>query len=660
MPKATDPEDDSITYTLTGTLPAGLTFDATADPPTLAGTPTAAQAQTQYTYTATATGGTDTIDFYITVVSVKPSSTGAERHLLNYITLPWSPIILNEIGNSADPDGKNDWIELRNVTDEPVNLKNYEISLVTRDSFKEKENENRDVKQVEIPDSDAYTLPAHGILLIVNTDPSETHLAGGKKFGVTDEPLQPKKGASHLYLVAPELNLPKPPYLLLLRKATNKNGTPEAIVDIAGNLFQYGNSNGKWTEVWPFSLALAPPFEHRETLRTRLEDGTVWQRDKAERLGIHPEAWVEVGYSGIGYDRRVTAETRFNGGTPGYAVDAIISTAPTGQISFSELMLATRGGLHSLPQWLELYNSSSTAAVNLKGWELAVEVRDTDGTHRAGTFVFDALSIFPNQTVLLVTWNGRNSGHFPEGRVYNLFQHHSEVLQKNHRFRNRVLSEFGFALQLADPYGTLVDVAGNLDGDRRSEDVPMWAVPSGYIADGVRSSLRRGYEEGTPLPGTESTSWIRAADASLTVHTYWGRETDIGTPGYRRGGPLPVALSSFHAARDVTTGAVVLEWTLESALNNAGFNLLRSETSTGAFHRINATLIAGAGTTGERHRYSYTDITPKPNAVYYYRLAAVSFSGERQQFAMVRLKGHVSASGKSMTQWGTVKTREYR
>lgn len=654
LPEAADPDGDTITYSLTGTLPDGLTHHESTR--TITGTPTAAQAQTQYTYTATATGGQESLTFYITVSNPPPPV--AERHLLNYITLPRSPIILNEIGNSADADGKNNWIELRNVTDEPVNLKNYEISLVTRDSFKEKENEKRDVKQVEIPDSDAYTLPAQGILLIVNTDPSETHLAGGKKFGVIDEALQPRKGASHLYLVAPDLNLPKPPYLLLLRKATDKNGTPEAIVDVAGNLFQYGNSNGKWTEVWPFSLALAPSFEHREALRTRLEDGKVWQRDKAELLGIHPEAWVEVGYSGIGYDRRVTAETRFNGGTPGYAVDAIISTAPTGQISFSELMFASKGGLHSRPQWLELYNSSSTEAVNLKGWKLAVEVRDADGTHRAGTFVFDELSIFPNQTVLLVTWRGRNSGHFPEGRVYNLYQHHSEVLQKNHRFRNRVLSELGFALQLSAPDGTLVDVAGNLDGDSRTEEVPMWAVPSGYIEDGVRSSLRRRYEESAPLPGTELTSWIRAADAPLTAHTYWGRETDMGDPGYRRGGPLPVTLSRFHAARDVTTGAVVIQWTTESALNNAGFNLLRSATSTGVFHRINARLIVGAGTTGERHSYRFTDTTAQPSVVYYYRLEEVSFSGESQQFAAVRLKGHVSASDKSITQWGTVKTHE--
>ncbi len=50
LPEATDPESNTITYTLTPALPAGLTF--TASTRALAGTPTAASASATYTYKA--------------------------------------------------------------------------------------------------------------------------------------------------------------------------------------------------------------------------------------------------------------------------------------------------------------------------------------------------------------------------------------------------------------------------------------------------------------------------------------------------------------------------------------------------------------------------------------------------------------------------------
>ena len=65
LPQATG-GDGTLAYTLTPTLPAGLTFDATAR--TLTGTPTAPQAATEYTYTATdADGDTATLTFDIRI-----------------------------------------------------------------------------------------------------------------------------------------------------------------------------------------------------------------------------------------------------------------------------------------------------------------------------------------------------------------------------------------------------------------------------------------------------------------------------------------------------------------------------------------------------------------------------------------------------------------
>ena len=119
--------------------------------------------------------------------------------------------------------------------------------------------------------------------------------------------------------------------------------------------------------------------------------------------------------------------------------------------------------------------------------------------------------------------------------------------------------------------------------------------------------------------------------------------------------PLPVTLSSFKATR--TAEGVILNWTTESEVNNAGFNILRSHTKTGEFQKINAKLIQGAGTTGKRSTYSWTDTTAKPNTVYYYQIEDVSHAGQRKRLATVRLRGFVSASGKLQTRWAVLKNQ---
>ena len=122
------------------------------------------------------------------------------------------------------------------------------------------------------------------------------------------------------------------------------------------------------------------------------------------------------------------------------------------------------------------------------------------------------------------------------------------------------------------------------------------------------------------------------------------------------GEPLPVTLSHFRAEQAETD--VVIKWTTESELDNAEFNILRSETKNGTFKVVNPTLIQGAGTTSERHTYTWTDTTAKPNIVYYYRIEDISHAAVRKQLATVRMRGYVSAAGKLTTKWGDLKLQE--
>ena len=88
---------------------------------------------------------------------------------------------------------------------------------------------------------------------------------------------------------------------------------------------------------------------------------------------------------------------------------------------------------------------------------------------------------------------------------------------------------------LSDPYGGVSDIIGNLDGDGRTADAPTWEVPSGETAEGFRTSILRRYNPKTdkPLDGTRPSSYWRAADVALKIVSYWGKQTDIGNPGYR-------------------------------------------------------------------------------------------------------------------------------
>ena len=343
--------------------------------------------------------------------------------------------------------------------------------------------------------------------------------------------------------------------------------------------------------------------------------------------------------------------------TPEEPPQVISKLSVSGQISFSEIMIASRGGLHSRAQWIEVYNNSDTEAVNLYGWKLEIEARDDTGAHRHVVIPLEDLPISANQTVLIATWSGRNSGDFPEDRIYIFFNHHSDEFEQNEH-RNMVLGRVGFYLKLSDPDGAVSDVVGNLDGDSETEDEPAWELPSGTTEDGARTSLMRRYDRDThvPLDGRISENWVSASALQLSVMTYWGWRTDIGNPGYQGEGALPVTLAHFRAER-LDTDVVVIEWTTASELDNAGFNILRSQSKEDPYVKVNQALITGAGTTSERHAYIYRDSGTQPNIAYFYQIEDVSFSGVRQRLATARMRGYVSASDKLTTTWGGLKTR---
>lgn len=349
-----------------------------------------------------------------------------------------------------------------------------------------------------------------------------------------------------------------------------------------------------------------------------------------------------------------------------------------GKVTISEIMFATAGGTRDI-QWIELFNSSETEAVALDadtGWELIIEnYNDPRSSEepRSGTINFkdsgDVKTISPNQSVLIVSSSGRNSdsNHFVPTRVFSVYSELRAEFGMNSG-RDPFLNPIeGFHIKLVDGRGNDSDEVGNLDGRTRTADEPTWRLPDGWTEDDDRTSIIRRYRRGAERDGTRRDGWIRAVDTDFlwisrtrvtkkgrSLETWYGSVSDYGSPGIRAGHALPVELSHFRPER-TESGAVVIQWTTQSEVDNAGFNILRSQTKAGEFKIVNAQLIPGAGTKAESTTYTWTDATAKPNVVYYYQIEDVSLAGERQTLATVRLRGFISAKGKLATQWGVLK-----
>ena len=309
-----------------------------------------------------------------------------------------------------------------------------------------------------------------------------------------------------------------------------------------------------------------------------------WSRKRYQANdGHHKDAWEAVGHKGgIGYDPG--ADLTVSPGTPGYANNALMTqlvddknTAVTtddvafaGSISISEVMVDA-GPRWNLVQWIELYNSSMSEAINIKDWELEIRnATDEVESYVDSSFVFNDAYILPNQTLLIVSGSGTND--VADNRVYNLYQHHRRALGLTNR-RSVLLSPSGFYLKLTDKNEEFVDHAGNVEVKGATRTV-MWELPARN--PDMRQSLVRQYGtrdiDGTPDSaddGTMMESWKQSDLVGVGI-SFYGHRDDVSTPGYRLGGPLPVSLSKFRPVRNQETSHVDITWITESELNNAG------------------------------------------------------------------------------------------
>ena len=597
-------------------------------------------------------------------------------------------IIFNEVANRSNANKAYEWIELRNVTGGEVNLKNHRISAVTAvDTDKELINfGGGDLK-----------VPAGGILLLLASDPVYNR----------SHPIQIGAGVQSKVITFQNDGLPDDGnFVLILRgRADGKpdgigTGKPDHVLDIAGyhtNLKKPGYTNAvSSTELWPLK-----DFEVARFTNNKLEQETVRKRVRvttnkggsgagADDYNNAKPAFVQDGYTGIGY-KRLTTVSDAHGGTPGFpngnyhsSGDTVKSSVYISEIMYADPMVRNREG--ALPQWIELRNTSKSVGVNLHNWRLSItnHADMSDGSAWKGkgsaSALLNNLRIKPNSSVLIASRRAVqrldvSTVHMPNTDIFILWDKAKNVFGTSPNAD--VINPHGFKIKLEAKAGKewqLIDEVNNLDSaakDNRGRSderyaAPLWLWPEAISEDGYRISvvrrawIKKSTGDFTHRSGTEQWSWELSTEDTghdrVAAITYYGNINDISSPGLTYGQPLPVSLSSFRPALE--NGEVVIRWTTESELDNAGFNILRSETRGGEFKQVNSELIQGQGTTGERSTYKWVDESAKPGVVYYYQIEDVSFAGERQTLTVTKLKGLISAKNKLTTTWSELKSQD--
>jgi hypothetical protein len=84
-------------------------------------------------------------------------------------------------------------------------------------------------------------------------------------------------------------------------------------------------------------------------------------------------------------------------------------------------------------------------------------------------------------------------------------------------------------------------------------------------------------------------------------------------------------------------GSVIVEWTTESEVNLAGFNVYRSESRDGPYVRLNDTLIPASPDPIAGASYSYADSTARGGVTYYYKLEDVELDGTATVHGPIRV-----------------------
>jgi len=182
---------------------------------------------------------------------------------------------------------------------------------------------------------------------------------------------------------------------------------------------------------------------------------------------------------------------------------------------------------------------------------------------------------------------------------------------------------YGFQLIMTNSVGVPLDIIySNLGTNVKQTTLPngrTYLEHNGISANNVFSF------DYNIVPSSNVDAVVKVYVAAVAVDANGFNSGDSGSAGFEftlLRFELPVELTNFEATPQRT--GVQLDWTTETEQNNDYFAI---EHSTNGINFTSIKTIMGAGTTDERHTYTYTHRNPV-NGDNYYQLRQVDFDGK--------------------------------
>ena len=283
--------------------------------------------------------------------------------------------------------------------------------------------------------------------------------------------------------------------------------------------------------------------------------------------------------------------------------------ANVGDVVVIEIMQNPNAVSDENGEWFEIYNTT-TSTINIEGWTFK------DAGSNSFT-VYSTLNISGKSVLVLCrndidSLNGGVSCDYDYPNAFALGQTDDEIIIKDNS---------------GDPIDSVYYDGG-----------PNFPDPTGASMTLNVSNLTDLF-----IKNNLGSNWT-----TESTSTYG--DGDYGTPGVIAGDQsLPVELTSFTADNS-RAGEITLNWVTESEIENLGFILERgaeSEDGTTAEWTEIASYITdealrGQGSVTYRTEYTYTDKSVEPGVTYDYRLADVSYAGEKVYHALNVLGVEVS------------------
>ena len=300
-----------------------------------------------------------------------------------------------------------------------------------------------------------------------------------------------------------------------------------------------------------------------------------WRQSTPPALNFDPKATgIRVGSPGAA--RIITPAEKAEAAQAAAEAEAAalakipVSIPRRGHIYISEIMFAGAG---TLPQWIEIANGSPTEQVDLSGWTLTIENAPTHTdvgipdaitlTIPEGTTLHQHRQHEAPATLLVVTEHGRNNidaGAKGRQQILNLWAENRRELilagitKPQAAVRYPLLSHEAFRITIEPPHTQIEPphtVVGDRVGNLGADGTAMWTLPTNE--GGPRSSIIRRHVQvargpAAPEDGMIAKNWTLASKTGFTqiTQSYYGAANDVGTPGFRAGGAVPVELSHFR------------------------------------------------------------------------------------------------------------------